>query len=61
MTMRRWIVIVLSAALGAIAACNEGNDATTAAPIEVEQSSEWDLFLSAFLDDYFAINPTFAV
>jgi len=61
MTMRRWIVIVLSAALGAIAACSEGNHATTAAPIEVEQSSEWDLFLSAFLDDYFAINPTFAV
>ena len=61
MAMRRWILIVLIVALGAITACTKADDATTAALIEVEQSSEWDVFLPAFLDDYFAINPTFAV
>ncbi|MCH8073842.1 MAG: DUF885 domain-containing protein [Proteobacteria bacterium] len=61
MTMHRSIVIAIIVALGAITACTMADNATTAAPIEVEQSSEWDLFLSAFLDDYFAINPTFAV
>ncbi len=61
MTMRRWILIVLIAALGATTDCTKEEDVKTAAPIEVEQSSEWEVFLSAFLDDYFAINPTFAV
>ncbi len=61
MTMRRWILIGLIVALGAITACTKADDAMMAAPIEVEQSSEWDVFLAAFLDDYFAINPTFAV
>jgi len=61
MTMRRWILIVLVLALGAVTACTKVDNVTTAAPIEVEQSSEWDVFLPAFLDDYFAINPTFAV
>jgi uncharacterized protein (DUF885 family) len=59
--MRRWILIVLIVALGAITARTKAGDATTAAPIEVEQSSEWDVFLPAFLNGYFAINPTFAV
>ncbi len=61
MTMRRWIVIVSIIALGAITACTKAGDATTARPIKAGQSSEWDVFLPAFLDDYFAINPTFAV
>jgi uncharacterized protein (DUF885 family) len=61
MTIHRRTLIVSIAALGVISACTEVGELTPAEPADVEKSSEWGVFLSAFLDDYFALNPTFAI
>lgn len=60
MTIKNLLLATSIAALAVLGGCAPA-DENASAPEQIQPTTQWSTFRAAFLDEYFQVNPTFAV